>query len=202
MTKKFLRIYHLYLNSKGVISVIHFKVKINHTRFKNKPTSEEIAKIAKHFTTTTLNPHLLKKAIESGKSILPCVTNEFGEFYQQVFFVDVDNNTNETFRSVTRNLQKAQANMLPPILIYPTFSYTPANQKHRMIFLFDRAIDDAVTRDRIQIFLNNTFMGDSRTKNKKRIFYGTSKRAFFSSKSAIDTDAILKRIEVTSYDTI
>ena len=177
--------------------MMHFKVKINHTRFKNKPTSEEIAKIAKHFTTTTLNPHLLKKAIQSGKSLQPCVMNETGEIYQKIFCVDVDNNTKETFRSVTRNLQKAEANMLPPVLVYPTFSYTPANQKHRMVFLLDRPITDEITRDRIQNFLNHIFMGDSRTKNKKRIFYGASKRVCFSSESVIDTETILKRIEVT-----
>lgn len=179
--------------------MMHFKVKINHTRFKNKPTCEEIAKIARHFTTTTLNPHLLKKAIEDGKSIQPYIENEFGEAYQKIFCVDVDNSNKETFRSITRNLQKAEANMLTPLLVYPTFSYTPDNQKHRMVFLFDRAIDDAVTRDRIQNYLNHTFMGDSLTKNRKRIFYGSSKRACFTSESAIDTDAILKRIEVTSY---
>lgn len=173
---------------------MHFKVKINHTRFKNKPTSEEISMIAKHFIATTLNPHLLKKAIEDGKSIQPYIT-ELG--YQQVFFVDVDNTHKECFRSITRNLQKAEANMLPPVLVYPTFSYTPANQKHRMVFLLDRPITDEITRDRIQNFLNHIFMGDSRTKNKKRIFYGASKRVCFSSESVIDTDAILKRIEVT-----
>lgn len=178
-----------------------FLIRVNKHKFKRKPTSLEVAKIARGFRIYECVLIELKKIICKGMSIKPAIVDSYGRFEsQQIFFVDVDNT--ENFHSANYNIKRCEIYGLTPALVYPTFSYTVQNQKHRLVFIMDKPVTDLTTRNRIQKYLNNLFLGDSKTVDVNRIFFGTNKAPFFLSNNKVNTEDILKKVEAVQYEFI
>lgn len=169
------------------------KYMLHDKAYKSKPKKVDAKKFK--IVATTIDD--LIKSIEAGKSIRPGVIKNNGStdkdwIQQELIFVDVDDYSIEESIKICNKLN------IKPLLMYKTFGYTEAKQKHRLVFRLATPITDADTMWELSNRFIDAFKADSRCCNHSRIYYGTNTKAFNINKDAtIDLNTIAKIKEVT-----
>jgi hypothetical protein len=106
------------------------------------------------------------------------------------FFLDFDSNQS-TQESITQFGSQA-------FLIYKTASYTPANQKHRVVFRLSTPVTDPYQlRGIIQVFLTKNPKADQSCLDPSRISYPCAQHdpepvLLFNQENTVNTDAVLE----------
>jgi len=131
------------------------------------------------------------RAIEHGQTIRPGVFDK-NDIHkdswkqQQLFFVDIDEGL-----SVEESFELCEYYRLEPNIIYPSFSYTPDNQKHRIVFCLEEAVYNAELADEVRCILTRLFNAD-RQISRTQMYYGSYMQFFFDEKSRICLEHVLK----------
>jgi hypothetical protein len=172
---------------------MNFSVLVYPVRHIAKPQSSELVKARDSFKLETMEPHELLTLQRRGYGICPCIFNgaPISENFrqQQIFIIDVDNDGTFEFRSVRDTIRICEHMNLVPISVYGSLSYTPANQKHHIVFCMTEPIFDKEQRLRIQKILNQIFNGDYGTLQENHIFFG-GPYDFFPNRYPLDTHLI------------
>ena len=160
--------------------------------FSRKPNKETNRFLARSFNTLDFSIVQVCKAIINGQTIRPGVfeskekIEETNWKQQQMFFVDVDRGM-----SVNNSKRICERLNLEPSIIYPSFSYTYENQKHRLVFCFDQVINNAETADYIREKLADIFHADTNALRRNQFFYGSNTQFFFDSEARLNLNSFL-----------
>ncbi|MDD2362174.1 MAG: hypothetical protein PHH84_04360 [Oscillospiraceae bacterium] len=147
--------------------------------FYSKPKKESNRFLANKFNTLDFSIVQVCKAVVNGQTIRPGVFDrdsikESSWKQQQLFFVDIDRGM-----SVNNSFSICERLNLEPSIIYPSFSYTFENQKHRIVFCFEEVINNAETSDYISRKLADIFQADTNALRRNQFFYGSNTQFFF-----------------------
>ena len=168
---------------------------IDNTKFKVKPTGQEIGGIKARFTKSAsikdMTVQQIAACLTAGKTIQPGVT-PFSEesrqkgkkgtvdtdFERQTFFMDdIDNKRKDVpLESPAHVAEVLAAHNLKAAFMYETFHSTAEQRRFRYALVSDEEITDRAERDRIQGALIAAFpQSDTDCINADRIFFGTDK---------------------------
>lgn len=122
---------------------------------------------------------------------------EMGTFYeykgQQIFFLDIDNETEDIF-DFDRIAAVLSENGLCAAIVYQTFSSTPKHEKFRVCILLDAPITDETERNQIINILFELFGQaiDEHCTDKPRMFFGSPDSILWSEGCTCSKETILK----------
>lgn len=160
-------------------NIIHFPVQIDTVCFNQKPKHQDICSLKPRLAAqniTQCTPEQFAEAILQGRTYNPGILQGGAKaenwIEQQLFCVDVDNNSDSSYLTVEDALKRCDEWELMPFLIYATFSHTEEKPKFRVCFLCNTLITDGEERDRVQKGLQAIFPEcDGACYNRDRLFY-------------------------------
>lgn len=146
-----------------------------------KPCTKEIKAIICRLEPSVEDLNTIVDKILSGCSFRPGITlgghKDEDWVSQQIICIDVDNKAD--FVSMEDNLKVCQSLNIEPALIYKTFSFTEKNQKHRLLFVLDKEINDPKIMKKYSKTLCTLLKGDTATLSLSKIFFGTNKGHYY-----------------------
>lgn len=155
-----------------------------------KPGKGEIPRIVKRLRATTDTVHGIARKAAHGRSFRPGIlvggTTADCWKCQQSFFVDIEHSY-----TVSQSLKICERVGIIPNIIYPTFNFSPTNQRYRMVFLAPEPIYDPNVRDEIQKTLIALFHGDEKTFDKARLFFGGNFCLWVDKQARLDIPKLL-----------
>ncbi len=150
-----------------------YKITINTKKYIHKPEKDEIREINNNLTETELPYKELAVLVgEQGCTFAPAVFNgrrkqdNFRE--QQLIALDFDNGI--SFNNIKK---KAERYGLEILFAYKTFSWTPENEKFRIVFALSMVMSDIFTaKVMIEIFIKLFPECDRACRDASRMFFG------------------------------
>ena len=152
-----------------------YMVSFDGHRHKKKPEGKEKGLISRNLSATTLTyDFLAKRVANDGCTFCPATyagTRKNENFTgQQLFVVDIDDNA--TYQEMKRRADSCE---LPVLFTYKTFSWTPENDKFRLVFALDREVRDPNTAKIVTaIFMRIFNECDKSCKDLARMFFGST----------------------------
>lgn len=191
------------IEAKKASSEYTVKYMINHTEYTSKPDANAVVKDKLHYQTITKSTlKELAKYLAKGKTVKPGIliggTKETFWKEQQLFFVDIDNET----ATIDSSLLIAEVSGLKPAIVYKSFNYKDSHQKHRLVFVSSRPIRDYATAKAITFRLMNLFGGDEKCKDLGRLYYGTNKSDYILDEKAILSSFKLEALATESIEVV
>ena len=169
-----------------------FSVMLHHTSFAYKPGGKEVASMIKGFKTQRITVNQLAYLLACGRTCRSGILENGGKAenwqFQQCFFVDVDGT-----KTVPEALKICRKLDLIPNIVYPSFRYTPDNQRFRIVFVASEIIRDGALRDRVQQRLIEIFDSDPKTKDRARIFFGGETYFWVDDTARMDVAALFRQ---------
>lgn len=150
-----------------------YDVSFNKTRFKSKPSGNEIGKISNQLYTRRMDyKELAQEVGECGCTFSPAVYNgkRKKENYigQQLIALDFDSGI-----SFSEIKNKADKYRLPILFAYKTFSYSDIHEKFRVVFALTDMITDSFTCEASTAMFMKIFEAcDEVCKDSSRMFFG------------------------------
>lgn len=168
---------------------------VDNTKFKVKPTGQEIGGIKARFTKSAsikdMNVKQIADSLTAGKTVQPGVTpfseesrkkgfkgtNDADFTRQTVFMNDIDNKNADISQETPEHIAAVLAeHNLTAAFMYETFNSTPEHIRFRYAIVCDEEITDRAERDRIQgAIIAMSGQADTDCVNADRIFFGTDK---------------------------
>ncbi len=159
------------------------KITLDDVSFKTKPTAEDVQKIQTRLKRSTSVKEVtleeLINYIKTGHTIIPSVmvggTKRNNWVEQQLFEIDIDNNSDEEIVLPQELIKLFVDNNLPPFMYYHTFSSTKEKPKIRLLFKTAEPIKDINKADfLIKTLVDFAPQADKACTNVSRLFHGTN----------------------------
>lgn len=177
------------------------QVMVHNKRLCKKASKDEIPKIVYGCRLRELTLVQICQAIQQGQTIRPGIIvgdkiSDSNWQCQQLLFVDLDDG-----QTVNSTLIKCNELGLEPSIVYPTFSYTCENQKHRLVFCLDKPVFDIETRNTVMKKLCQLFSSDKNALRPTQLFFGSRDIFLFDNRSRVSIQQILGiNVEPTSVE--
>lgn len=178
---------------------ILIKITLDNKSYKEKPTTEEVAKIQTRFKNNNLVKEVtlneLLNYIGDGHTIIPAVMNggttKENWIEQQLFEVDIDNEKDEDIITPDKTIKLLNDNNIYPFAYYYSFSSSIEKPKFRLLFKTNEPVTEVGKAEFIiKTLVDFIPQADTACINVSRLYYGTNqneKKIIMVDKEAIIT---------------